>query len=92
MINISDDMKHKVTEGDIVTIHQSNWNCTKRIGEPYKAIVLWLGINNQPLITKIGEYEPRWSSYGDIIEINNHVNLHRLIKDKINSLEEQENE
>lgn len=81
MSNISDYMKYKVSVGDIVTIHKTNWNCTKRIGLQYKAIVLLLGTNNQPLITKVGEYEPIWIKYEDIIEINDHVNLHRLIKE-----------
>lgn len=80
MERITDDMKYEVTVGDIVTIHKSNWNYTERIGEPYKAIVLWLGTNNQPLITKVEEYEPRWCTYKDIIEINDHINLHKLIK------------
>lgn len=71
--------RYEIKEGDVVTIHETNWNYTERVGEPYKAIVLWLGTNNQPLITKVGEYEPRWSTYRDIVEINEHVNLHSLI-------------
>lgn len=51
-------MKRIVSEGDVVIIHDTSWDCTKRIGEPFEAIVLWRGINGQPLVTKMGEYKP----------------------------------
>lgn len=70
---ITDEMKYKVTEGDIVLIHDTNWDYTKRVGEPYKAIILWKGFNNQPLITKTGKYEPIWSTYESIKEIIGHT-------------------
>lgn len=77
---INDYMKYSVTEGDMVRIHKSNWDFSKRIGEPYKAIVLWCGINNQPLITNIDEYNPRWVTYKDIVEIVGHVDLENLFR------------
>lgn len=71
-------MKHIVSEGDVVIIHDTSWDCAKRIGEPFEAIVLWRGINGQPLVTKMGEYKPFWSSYASIVEIDRHINLNKL--------------
>lgn len=75
---INSDIENKVTEGDCVVIHETNWNYTKRIVNPYKAIVLWQGINRQPLITKYGEYKPYWSTYTNIVDIVGHVDLKNL--------------
>lgn len=78
MNKITDEMKYYVSEGDVVTIHQASWNYKERVGEPYSAIVLWCGNNGQPLITKMGEYKPRWSCYEDIVKIDGHIHLDRL--------------
>lgn len=68
-----------VSEGDVVTIHDTNWDYSERIGEPFEAIVLWCcGISGQPLVTKTGEYKPFWSSYPSIVKIDGHINLDRL--------------
>lgn len=75
---ITDEMKYIVSEGDVVTIHDTNWDYSERIGEPFEAIVLWCGIHGQPLVTKMGEYKPFWSSYSSIVKIDGHINLDRL--------------
>lgn len=75
---ITDNMKFIVSEGDVVTIHETSWNYERRVGEPYEAIVLFCGTNGQPLITRIGEYRPVWSSYYDIVKIDGHIKLDRL--------------
>lgn len=62
---INNDMKYKVTEGDMVKVYKTNWDYSKRIGEPYNAIVLWCGNNNQPLVTNADEYRPYWTTYED---------------------------
>ena len=80
MNKITDVMKYVVSEGDVVTIHDTNWDYSERIGEPFKAIVLWCcGIYGQPLVTKMGEYKPFWSSYSSIIKIDGHIDLDRLL-------------
>lgn len=76
MDKITDKMKYMVSEGDVVTIHNTNWDYSKRIGEPFEAIVLWC--DGQPLITKMGGYKPFWSSYSSIVKIDGHINLDRL--------------
>lgn len=78
MEKITDEMKYMVSEGDVITIHDASWDYSKRIGEPFAAIVLWCGIHGQPLITKMGEYKPFWSSYASIVKIDGHINLDRL--------------
>lgn len=77
MEKITDNMKHIVSEGDVVTIHDVSWDYSKRIGEPFEAIVLWCD-HGQPLVTKMGEYRPFWSVYASIVKIDGHINLDRL--------------
>jgi hypothetical protein len=82
---INNKMKDIVKDGDIVIIHNTNWDYTKRIGEPFKAIVIWCGINGQPLLVKCedikkGIYKPFWSSYSSITEIKGNVDLAKLIE------------
>lgn len=77
MAKITNKMKYIVSEGDIVTVHEAQWDYSKRIGEPFEAVVLWCN-RQQPLITKLGEYKPSWYCYEDIVKIDGHINLDRL--------------
>ena len=70
--------KGNVKAGDIVLVHEFNWNCTRHIGEPYKALVLW-EFNNQPLITKLGSYKPYWSGYQHIVKVVDHIDLNEYV-------------
>lgn len=70
--------KEQIIEGACVRVHKLSWDNTTRNGEPYKAIVIWKGMNNQPLITSINEYRPRWITYEDIVEVIGHVDLENL--------------
>lgn len=72
--------KEQMIEGDCVRVHTLSWDKSTRIGEPYKAIVLWKGLNNQPLITNINEYRPRWITYNDIVEVIGHVDLENILQ------------
>lgn len=45
----------------------------------YKAVVLWCGMNGQPLLTEVGEYKPHWGTYGEIAKIIDHVDLARAV-------------
>ena len=86
---INNDMKYKVTEGDCVMIHETNWDYTKRVGKPYKAIVLWRGMG-QPLITNYDEYRPRWSTYEDIVDIVGHIDLKNTLLKRLKSFNVKE--
>lgn len=87
---INDGMNDQVTEGDLVIMQDINWDNTKRIGDPYKAIVLWRGLNNQPLITKFGEYNPCWSTYESIVEVVGHLDLQQAISESCSYLYKRE--
>ena len=78
MSKITDDMKYVVSEGDVVMIQNTNWDYSERVGKPFKAIILWCGINGQPLITKMEEYKPFYTTYESIVKIDGHINLDKL--------------
>lgn len=80
-----DKFKYEVIDGDIVIMHDMNWDYSKREGEPYKAIILWRGDNGQPLFLRIdnlnkGIYRPVWGNYASIIEVIGHKDLTELFK------------
>lgn len=82
---LADKFKNEVIDGDIAIMHDMNWDFSERLGEPYKAIILWRGTNNQPLCLHIdklnkGIYRPVWESYTSIIEIVGHIDLAELFK------------
>lgn len=76
----NDNIKYNVKNGNVVLIHESNWDYTKRKGSPYLAIVIWHDVNGQPLCIryndiKRGIYNPFWSDYRDIVSIIEDVDL-----------------
>jgi len=87
--NINDDIKYNVIAGDVVLIHESNWNYTKRMGHPYLAIVIYQDdTSGQPLCVKYsdiarGVYSPFWTTYYDIISIIDNVNLCYLLRNNL---------
>lgn len=77
--------KYEVADGDIVIMHDMNWDYSKRVGEPYKAIILWCGNYDQPLFLRMddlnkGIYRPAWGSYTNIIQVIGHKDLTELFK------------
>ena len=64
--------------GDVVLIDESL--VYKTMNRRYKAIVLWEGINNQPLLTEVGRYRPHWGTYESIAEIIGHIDLQQAVK------------
>lgn len=75
---MANGFQYGILASNVVTIHSASWDYSKRIGEPFEAIVLWGGIHGQPLVTKMGEYRPFWSTYASVVKINGHINLDRL--------------
>ena len=67
-----------VKEGDIVLVDESLHY--KYFTKKYKAIVLWRGINQQPLLTNLGEWRPYWGTYETISEVLGHVDLEKAVK------------
>ena len=72
-----------VVEGDIVVIDESRVYSAP-CNPPYRAIVLWNGYNNQPLITRLGTYSPVWSSYEEIVEKVGHIDLEYALNCAVN--------
>ena len=64
--------------GDVVLIDESL--VYKTMNRRYKAIVLWEGFNNQPLLTEVGRYRPHWGTYESIAEIIGHIDLQQAVK------------
>lgn len=62
-----------IREGDIVLIDESlayQYHTRK-----YEALVLWNGVNDQPLVTRLDKYCPYWTTYDQIAEIKGHIDL-----------------
>lgn len=68
----------KINEGDVVLIDEGL--VYKGFERKYKAIILWKGFNNQPLLTKVGEYRPHWGTYDSIADVIGHVDLQKAVK------------
>lgn len=68
----------KINEGDVVLIDEGLvYNGYER---KYKAIILWKGFNNQPLLTEAGKYHPHWGTYASIADVIGHVDLKKAVK------------
>lgn len=79
-----------VKPGDIVLIDTSKLsdNFVKITNpEKYKALVIWNGFNDQPLITKLDEWRPVWSSYPEIVEVLGHINMDYCVLEAREELE-----
>lgn len=76
-MSLSKDIRYKVKEGDVILVQKISFIGKEKLGEPYKAIVLWTA-NQQPLITKCNKYCPEWIIYDYIIDIVGHVDLYNL--------------
>ena len=67
-----------ITNGDIVEIDEGlvylGYN------RKYNAVILWKGFNNQPLLTKVGEYRPHWGTYESIVRIVGHIDMEKAVK------------
>jgi len=69
----------KVTEGDICVLDESvEYFYTPN--EPYEVLVLWNGVNNQPLVTRTGKYRPFWTTYSQLTKIKGHIDLAKALK------------
>ena len=69
----------KVTEGDICILDESvEYFHTSH--KTYEVLVLWNGLNNQPLVTRRGEYRPFWTTYSQLTEIKGHIDLVKALK------------
>ena len=71
----------KVKEGDICVLDESKeYSFINK--PPYKVLVLW-NFNSQPLVTKLSEYNPFWTSYSLLVEITGHIDLESAFISKL---------
>lgn len=77
-----------IRNGDIVEIDYIE--VTKEHINEGKALVLWKGFNNQPLIMRLdGEkYSPIWTCYERISKVVGHIPIGEILKDKAERNEE----
>lgn len=62
-----------IKEWDICILDESKeYLCTSKA--PYKVIVLWCDYS-QPLVTKVGEYHPFWTTYNELCEVIGHIDI-----------------
>ncbi len=75
----------EINDGDIVLIDYIEEFTKKRVNEGL-AIVLWKGINNQPLIVRVkdlerGEYNPTWHLYSNFKKKVGHIDLKNIFSE-----------
>lgn len=64
----------RIREGDICTLDKSVDYLNTEI-PPFQVLVLWNGVNGQPLVTKLTEYRPFWTTYSQLTEVERHIEL-----------------
>lgn len=68
----------KVIEGDICILDESvEYSYVSH--EPYEILVLWNGVNKQPLVTKTSEYKPFWTTYSQLTKVKGHIDLAKVL-------------
>ena len=72
-----------IRDGDIVEIDYITEFTKEHINEG-KALILWKGFNNQPLIMRLDRegYSPIWSCYEHISKVVGHMPICEILKDK----------
>ena len=64
----------RIREGDICTLDESV-EFLHIARPPFQVLVLWNGINGQPLVTKLTEYSPFWTTYSQLTKVERHIEL-----------------
>lgn len=72
--------KKTIFEGDICLLDERvEYPTTGK--NPYPVLVLWHGVNGQPLVTKPDDYSPFWTTYSQLIERVEHLELSTAVAD-----------
>ena len=81
--------KISVKEGDICILDESvEYSCNPK--KPYNVLVLWHGVNNQPLVTRLGEYKPFWTTYSQLTTVLGNIVLNQITEAAQKHLDEKE--
>lgn len=78
---------YEITNGDIVNIDYIT-EFTKEHIRKGLALILWRGLNDQPLVLYFSDlekniYRPCWECYENIESIRGHINLDELINNEL---------
>lgn len=74
----------EIREGDIVEIDYITEFRKEHINEG-KALVIWKGFNNQPLVRKLNTRATIWTSYEHIARVIGHTDIERYMDDALNT-------
>lgn len=67
-----------VKEGDVCMLDESvEYSINPK--EPFYVIVLWNGMNGQPLVTKCDKYNPFWSTYSQLTKKVSHIDMDSVL-------------
>lgn len=76
----------EIKEGDIVEIDYITEFTKEHINEG-KALVIWKGFNNQPLVRKLNTRVTIWTSYGYIARVIDHVDIEGYMDEALSKAE-----
>lgn len=72
--------KEMISEGDICLLDEKvEFPTTGK--DPYPVLVLWHGVNGQPLVTRPDSYSPFWTTYSQLVERIEHLDLSAAVAD-----------
>lgn len=72
-----------VREGDICVLDEKV-EYPRFAHPPYKVLVLWNGVNSQPLVTKLDEYKPFWTTYSQLVRVEKHIDCDEVLSCIVN--------
>lgn len=79
----------EIREGDIVEIDYIAEFTKEHINEG-KALVIWKGFNNQPLVRKLNTRTTIWTSYRHIARVIEHIDIEGYMDKALNKSESEE--
>lgn len=87
---INKKIKDSVVDGNIVVIHHTNEECTKRIGKPYLAVVLCANSSRGPLILELealkkGKYYAHLTTWENITRVVGLINLASIMSESLSN-------
>ena len=82
--------EEEIREGDIVEIDYIAEFTKERINEG-KALVIWKGNNNQPLVRKLKTRKTIWTCYEHIAKVIGHIDIEGYMDKALNTTEVEPN-
>ena len=78
--------KEQIREGEIVEIDYIEEHTKERINDG-KALVIWKGHNNQPLVRKLSIKNTTWTCYEYIARVVGHIDIEGYMDKALNTAE-----